>query len=136
MDRHRAMIAEIEAETASTTALTGRKTLSARVLAALLKVRRDAFVRAGEAPYAYDNRPLPIGHNQTISQPFIVAIMTEILDLEAHDIVLEIGTGSGYQAAILAELARQVYTIEAIRQLAAQARTVLARAGCANVEVR
>jgi protein-L-isoaspartate(D-aspartate) O-methyltransferase len=136
MNSHRAMIAEIEAETAATAGLTGRATLSPRVLAALSTVRREAFVPEGEVSYAYDNTPLPIGHHQTISQPFIVAIMTELLDLKADDVVLEVGTGSGYQAAILAELARHVYTIEVIPELAARARAALARAGCANVEVR
>jgi protein-L-isoaspartate(D-aspartate) O-methyltransferase len=130
------MIAEIEAEMAATADLTGRRTLSPRVLAALSKVHRDAFVPEEEAPYAFDNRPLPIGHDQTISQPFIVAIMTELLDLKADDVVLEVGTGSGYQAAILAELAHRIYTLEAIPELAVRSRAALARTGCVNVETR
>jgi protein-L-isoaspartate(D-aspartate) O-methyltransferase len=136
MDSHQEMIAEIEAETAETAALTGRTRLSPRLRAALAKVRRDAFVPGVEAPYAYVNRPLPIGHGQTISQPFIVAIMTELLDLEPDDVVLEIGTGSGYQAAILAELARRVYTIEVIPELAAAARAALQREGYSTIELR
>jgi len=136
MDAHREMIAEIEAEAAATAYSTGRKKLSPPVLAALAKVRREAFVSGSEAPYAYANSPLPIGHGQTISQPFIVALMTELLDLAPGDTVLEVGTGSGYQAAILAELVRQVYTIEVIPELAAGARAALARESCTNVEVR
>jgi protein-L-isoaspartate(D-aspartate) O-methyltransferase len=136
MDARPAMIAEIEAEMAETADLTGRSSLSPRVGAALAKVRREAFVAAPEAPYAYANTPLPIGHGQTISQPFIVAIMTELLDLVPGDVVLEVGTGSGYQAAILAELVRHVYTIEVIPELAAGARSALADEGYASVEVR
>jgi protein-L-isoaspartate(D-aspartate) O-methyltransferase len=130
------MIAEIEAETGETSGLTGRTRLSPRVRAALAKVRREAFVPDAEAPYAYVNAPLPIGHRQTISQPFIVALMTELLDLEPDDVVLEIGTGSGYQAAILAELARRVYTIEVIPELAAAARAALQREGYGTIELR
>jgi len=130
------LIAEIEAETAATAGLTGRKALSPRVHAALEKVRREAFVPDEEQGLAYINAPLPIGHGQTISQPFIVAIMTELLDLAENQTVLEIGTGSGYQAAILAALARRVYTIEVIAPLAESARAALAREGCRNVEVR
>lgn len=130
------MAAEIEAETAETADLTGRTSLSPRVRAALATVRREAFVSESEAPFAYANTPLPIGHGQTISQPFIVAIMTELLDLEPGDTVLEVGTGLGYQAAILAELVRHVYTIEVIPELAAGARAALAREGYTNVEVR
>lgn len=110
--------------------------MSSRLLTALSKVRREAFVPASEAALAYINAPLPIGHGQTISQPFIVAIMTELLDLEPDDVVLEIGTGSGYQAAILAELARKVYGIEIVPDLAENARQALAKEGYHNVEVR
>jgi protein-L-isoaspartate(D-aspartate) O-methyltransferase len=130
------MIAKIEAETAETADLTGRTSLSPRVLAALAKVRREAFVSGGDALYAYTNTPLPIGYGQTISQPFIVAIMTELLDLEPGDTVLKVGTGLGYQAAVLAELVRHVYTIEVILELAAGARAALAREGYTNVEER
>ena len=130
-----ALIAEIEIETAETAPLTGRRKLSARLLAALRKVPRDAFIPEADVALAYVNAPLPIGHGQTISQPFVVAIMTELLDLEPDHCVLEIGTGSGYQAAILAELARQVWSIEVVPDLAATARAALAKAGYGNVEI-
>lgn len=135
-DDKKALIAEISSEVAETAAMTGRKALSPNLLAALSKVRREAFVPEAEAPLAYLNAPLPIGSGQTISQPFIVAIMTELLDLKPGDIVLEIGTGSGYQAAILAELAHQVYSVEVIAKLAESARRALAAEGYHNVEIR
>ena len=97
--------------------------------AALAKVRREAFVAPGSERAAYENRPLPIGHGQTISQPFVVALMTELLDLQPDDNVLEVGTGSGYQAAVLAELAGKVCSIEVIPELAASAAAALAAAG-------
>ncbi len=136
MDGKQALIAEIETDTAETARLTGRKTLSPRVLAAMKKVRREAFVPETEAALAYVNAPLPIGSGQTISQPFIVAIMTELLDIAPEQTVLEIGTGSGYQAAILAELARQVWSVEVVPELAEGARAALAKEGYRNVEVR
>ncbi|MGH7035713.1 MAG: protein-L-isoaspartate(D-aspartate) O-methyltransferase [Stellaceae bacterium] len=136
MSDREALIAEIEGETAETARLTGRAKLSPRVLAALRKVPREAFVLEADLAEAYDNAPLPIGHAQTISQPFIVAIMTELLDIEANQSVLEIGTGSGYQAAILAALAREVSSIEIVPALAERARGTLAKLGCANVEIR
>jgi len=89
-----------------------------------------------ERPSAYDDRPLPIGHGQTISQPYIVAYMTEALDLQPEHTVLEIGTGSGYQAAVLAEIVREVYTVEIIPELAERARHTLAETGYGNVHVR
>jgi protein-L-isoaspartate(D-aspartate) O-methyltransferase len=136
MDDKQALIKELVAETAATADLTGRETLSPRLLAALSKVRREAFVPPSEAQLAYLNTPLPIGHGQTISQPFIVAIMTELLDLEPDDVVLEIGSGSGYQAAILAELARRVFGVELVLELADGARRALAEEGYQNVEIR
>lgn len=135
-DDKRAMLAAIAAETAATAALTGRATLNPRVFDALGRVRRDAFVPTEEAACAYIDAPLPIGHGQTISQPFIVAIMTELLDLTPADVVLEIGTGSGYQAAVLSLLAAQVYGIEIVPELAAAAQRALAAQGYRNVEVR
>ena len=99
---------------------TGRAQLSPRVAAALAKVRREAFVPPRSEGAAYAEAPLPIGHGQTISQPFIVALMTELLDLRADDSVLEVGTGSGYQAAVLAEMAGKVCSIEVIPELAAR----------------
>jgi protein-L-isoaspartate(D-aspartate) O-methyltransferase len=107
-----------------------------RVLAAMAKVPRHRFVPADEQAEAYADSPLPIGHGQTISQPYIVAFMTEALAIEPGDVVLEIGTGSGYQAAVLAELAREVYTIELVPELAARAERTLAALGYKNVHVR
>jgi protein-L-isoaspartate(D-aspartate) O-methyltransferase len=108
----------------------------AAVLEAMRRVPRHLFVPEHERPFAYDDRPLPIGRGQTISQPYIVAYMTEALLLEPSHRVLEIGTGSGYQAAVLAEIARQVYSIEIVPDLADGARLALERAGYRNVEVR
>jgi protein-L-isoaspartate(D-aspartate) O-methyltransferase len=106
------------------------------VLDALLKVPRHKFVPSSSRHFSYENRPLPIGQSQTISQPFIVGYMTEAAEIAPGEKVLEIGTGSGYQAAVLAELAKQVYTIEIIPELAEGARTVLRELGYKNVEVR
>lgn len=136
MEPRRLLLDEIERETAQTAGWTGRAGLSARVRDALLRVRREAFVPPHEASNAYCNAALPIGYGQTISQPFVVAIMTELLDLSPDAVVLEVGTGSGYQAAVLAALARQVYTIEVVPELAAGARAALHREGFANVELR
>jgi protein-L-isoaspartate(D-aspartate) O-methyltransferase len=108
----------------------------ARVLQALASVPREEFVPADQRPYAYEDRPLPIGHDQTISQPSLVALMTELLKLKPGDKVLEIGTGSGYQAAILAKLTDQVYTIEIIPELAKTAQATLTRLGCKSVKVK
>lgn len=106
------------------------------VLAAMRKVPRHLFIPDAARREAYEDHPVPIGFGQTISQPFIVAYMTEQLQLAPTDKVLEIGTGSGYQAAILAELAREVYTIEIIPELAARARATLEALGYRNVHVR
>jgi protein-L-isoaspartate(D-aspartate) O-methyltransferase len=135
-DDRRALIAEIETDFAATAHLTGRRAPSARLRAALGKVRRDAFVPSGAANLAYVNAPLPIGSGQTISQPYIVAIMTELLDLKRGDRVLEIGTGSGYQAAILAELAEKVYSVEVVPALARKARAALDQEGYCGIETR
>jgi protein-L-isoaspartate(D-aspartate) O-methyltransferase len=108
----------------------------AAVLEAMRRVPRHLFVPEHDRPFAYDDRPLPIGRGQTISHPYIVAYMTEALLLEPSHRVLEIGTGSGYQAAVLAEIARQVYSIEIVPDLADGARLALERAGYRNVEVR
>ena len=130
------LLNEIEAEFRETARWTGRTSLSQRVAAVLRKVTRELFVPAGSEQAAYENRPLSIGHGQTISQPFIVALMTELLDLEPEHKVLEIGTGSGYQAAVLAELGGKVYSIEVIPELAARAGAVLAAEGYFNIELR
>lgn len=104
-----------------------------RVLAAMARVPRERFVLPGDQHLAYEDRPLPIGHDQTISQPFIVALMTEALELTGSEKVLEIGTGSGYQTAILAELARLVVTVERLPALAEAAKKVLDSLGYTNI---
>ena len=105
------------------------------VIAAMLKVPRHMFVPDDMVPYAYDDYPLPIGEGQTISQPYIVALMTELLEPKPTDVVLEIGTGSGYQAAVLAQIVKKVYSIERISKLAEFARKNLRMLGINNVEV-
>lgn len=115
---------------------TGRAEFAAPVMAAMARVPRHKFVPPDEVPYAYENRPLPIGYGQTISQPYIVALMTDLTQVGPGDVVLEIGTGSGYQAAILAELAQAVYTMEIIEPLAVQAGERLGRLGYAKVQAR
>jgi protein-L-isoaspartate(D-aspartate) O-methyltransferase len=127
------MVQEIAAMTTDTGFETGRTALDERVLAAMRKVERHKFVPPGEVVNAYQNRPLPIGHGQTISQPYIVALMTDLMRVERNHTVLEIGTGSGYQAAILAELAKAVYTIEIIEPLGKQAQERLQNLGYRNV---
>jgi protein-L-isoaspartate(D-aspartate) O-methyltransferase len=116
--------------------IAGRDVTDKRVLEAMTKVPRHLFVPLGEERYAYDDRPLPIGHGQTISQPYIVGLMTELARLDKDDVVLEIGTGSGYQAAVLSVLARQVYTIEYIEPLGREAQGRLKSLGYANVGVK
>ncbi len=118
------------------TQIAGRGIRDPRVLAAMRKVPRHLFVPPAEAASAYDDRPLPIGSDQTISQPYVVAFMTEQLRLTGKERVLEIGTGSGYQAAILAELAAKVYSIEIRPELAREAAERLKALGIRNVEVR
>jgi len=104
------------------------------VMTAMEQVPRNEFVPNAYLDAAFDNGPLPIGHGQTISQPYIVALMTDMLELEADDTVLEIGTGSGYQTAVLSQLCKQVYTIEYIPALADMARARLQRLGYDNIE--
>jgi protein-L-isoaspartate(D-aspartate) O-methyltransferase len=132
----RRLIAEIEEEARETQFWTGRARYSERVMTALETVPRHEFVLPEDQPYAYVNRPRGIGHGQTISQPYIVALMTDLLDLEPTHRVLEIGTGCGYQAAVLAELAGRVFTVETFEELALTASARLARLGYGNVEVR
>jgi protein-L-isoaspartate(D-aspartate) O-methyltransferase len=135
-ERRRELLAEIAAEMELTADSTGRSALGERVARALAEVPRHEFVPGPEQPYAYYNNALPIGHGQTISQPFIVALMTELLDPAPDHVVLEIGTGSGYQAAVLAKLVRHVYSIEVVPELAASARETLRRLGYGNVTVK
>jgi protein-L-isoaspartate(D-aspartate) O-methyltransferase len=116
--------------------IAGRDVTDKRVLEAMTKVPRHLFVFPGEERDAYDDRPLPIGHGQTISQPYIVALMTELARVRKEDVVLEIGTGSGYQAAVLSVLASQVYSIEYIEALGREARERLKSLGYNNVEVK
>jgi protein-L-isoaspartate(D-aspartate) O-methyltransferase len=110
--------------------------ISDTVMASLKTVKRHELVPLPERRFAYENRPLPIGYGQTISQPYIVALMTELIEPDADDVVLEVGTGSGYQAAILAELVDHVYSIEIIDALATRAKSDLARLGYKNITTR
>jgi len=114
----------------------GKTALDDRVLTAMSKVPRHEFVPIEVQPYAYLNRPLPIGFDKTISQPLMVAVMTDLLEIKLDEVVLEIGTGLGYQSAVLAELAGKVYTVEVIDELAQRAEQRLKREGYTNVEVR
>ena len=136
MDPRERMIAAIEEDTRETAEWTGREVLTPRTLEAMRAVRREAFIPLAAAGRAYENRPQAIGHEQTISQPFIVALMTDLLELKPEHVVLEVGTGSGYQAAVLARLARQVFSVEVIGELAERARAVLRAEAIGNVEVR
>lgn len=136
MNRRQTMIEEIAAEAEATADYTGRAAFDRRVMAALASVPRHEFVPPVEETYAYVNSALPIGHGQTISQPYVVALMTDLLDPRPDHSVLEIGAGSGYQAAILSELVRQVYSIEVIPELAAEASERLRRLGYRNVSVK
>lgn len=130
------MVEEVLSDAAATSAYSGRAALSQSVIAAMQKVERHRFVPSGLAAVAYLNRPLPIGYGQTISQPFIVALMTDLMEVRAGDKVLEIGTGSGYQAAILAEMANSVYSIEIIAPLGRESGELLKSLGYRNVKTR
>lgn len=134
--RRERMIAEIIQLVLETRHETGRAALDARVIAALRKVERHRFVPQEYATQAYDNRPLAIGQGQTISQPFIVALMTDLLGVGPGDKVLEVGTGSGYQAAVLAEIVGNVYSIEIVEALGREAARALAASGYRNVFTR
>ncbi len=136
MQTHQTMMEAIMAEVHATAYATGRGNLSPGVIKAMQQAPRHEFVPENMRKLAYANEPLPIGHGQTISQPYIVAIMTELLSLKDTDTVLEIGTGCGYQAAVLACLAAQVYTLEVVEELAAEASARLARLGFDNIDVR
>jgi len=116
--------------------ITGKADLDDRVMDAIAKVPRHEFVPVEVQPVSYANVPLPIGHGKTISQPFIVAVMTDLLNVRREDSVLEIGTGLGYQAAVLAELAGTVYSVELIEELAKSAKRRLERQGYTNIQLR
>ena len=130
------LVEQISQDVIDTRAYIGKSSLDDRVMRVIGLVGRHRFVPANLQSQAYENRPLPIGYGQTISQPYIVALMTDLLDPEPDDVVLEIGTGSGYQAAVLSRLVSQVYSIEIIPELAESASTRLKRLGFSNVEVK
>ena len=132
----RRLLEEIEVEARDTKSWTGRERFSERVMTAMAKVPRHEFVLPEDVDYAYINRPRDIGRGQTISQPYIVAVMTDLLDLKEDDRILEIGAGSGYQAAVLAEIAGHVYSVETVEALAESARKRLSRLGYDNVHIR
>ncbi len=134
-ERHQ-MVDEIEQLSRLVAPETGHAGFDPRVLDAMRKVPRHEFVPPAQSRSAYRNRPLAIGGGQTISQPYIVALMTDLLGLKPGDNVLEIGTGSGYQAAVLAQLAKDVYTIEIVESLGRSAAQTLARLGYANVHAK
>jgi protein-L-isoaspartate(D-aspartate) O-methyltransferase len=130
------LVAEVDAMYAETRAETGLAAMAPRVRAALGKVERHRLVPPDQAHLAYRNHPLPIGHGQTISQPYIVALSADLIAPEPHHVVLEVGTGSGYQAAVLAEIVRQVCTIEIVEALGREAESRLGALGYRNIEVR
>jgi protein-L-isoaspartate(D-aspartate) O-methyltransferase len=130
------MVDEIVAHVRMTAEATGKHELARRVVAALCKVQRHEFVPVELRGFAYVNSPLPIGYNKTISQPFINALMTDLLEAGPEHVVLEVGTGMGYQAALLAELAGRVYSVEIIEELSAEAKKRLGALGYKNVSLR
>lgn len=132
----KAMLNEIEAEVRYTRDAIGKDALDPRVMQALCDVPREEFVPATERIAAFYNGPLPIGYGQTISQPYIVALMTDLLDPQPEDVMLEVGCGSGYQAAVLSRLVRHVYSVEIVEPLAREARARLERLKYENVSVR
>ncbi|MCD4667940.1 MAG: protein-L-isoaspartate(D-aspartate) O-methyltransferase [Sulfurimonas sp.] len=136
-DKQRKKLIEIiKQEVKNTSEYLGKDKLDKRVIDAINSVPRHKFVPFYSRLYAYKNRPLPIGHGQTISQPYIVAIMTDLLNLKQSDRVLEIGTGSGYQAAIAAQIVKEVYSIEVIESLGLEARKRLNQLGYNNIKTR
>jgi protein-L-isoaspartate(D-aspartate) O-methyltransferase len=130
------MLLDIEGECRLASSLTGISAFPEKIMNVMAEVPRDEFVPVSMKTLAFENRPLSIGEGQTISQPFIVALMTHLLDPEKDDVILEIGTGSGYQAAVLSKLVRKVYSIEIIPSLAEIAAERLFRLGYEKVEVR
>jgi protein-L-isoaspartate(D-aspartate) O-methyltransferase len=135
-EERREMVAAIRVIAQHLAAETGKAIQDDRVLRAMAKVPRHEFVPVEVKPYACLNRPLPIGFDKTISQPLMVAVMSDLLELQPDDVVLEIGTGLGYQSAVLAELAGKVYSVEIIEELAQRAMQRLKREGYANIDVR
>ncbi|MCI0429752.1 MAG: protein-L-isoaspartate(D-aspartate) O-methyltransferase [Rhodospirillales bacterium] len=135
-DERAALLFEIAAEAAATASYTGRTTFSPEVMAAIARVPRERFVERGQEALAYVNGPLPIGYGQTISQPYIVALMTDLLDLRPGHRVLEIGTGSGYQTAVLAELGAEVFGLEIVPELARRSAERLQALGYRGLHLR
>ena len=133
---HQDMLDAIDRSVRESADYTGRETLSERVMNAMATVRREEFVLPEYRHLAYRNTPLPIEAGQTISQPLIVALMTDLLDPQPDDVIFEVGTGSGYQAAVLAHLVKHVYTVEIVEELADDAADTLERLGYDNVTVR
>jgi protein-L-isoaspartate(D-aspartate) O-methyltransferase len=130
------MVAEVAAMYVETRFETGLGAMSPAVRAAMAKVERHKLIPSGQEKLAYRNHPLPIGHGQTISQPYIVALSSDLIAPEPHHVVLEVGTGSGYQAAVLAEIVKQVYSIEIVESLGKEADKRLRAMGYRNIEVR
>ena len=132
------LVVEIERNASDTSNWTGRASFSKTTMAAMASVPREKFVQPGYEVAAFVNRPQPIGHGQTISQPYIVALMTDLLDLKGDEKVLEVGSGSGYQAAVLAEILRagKVYTVEVVPALADLAKRRLIKLGYSNVMLK
>ena len=131
----RQMIAEVVADAVFLTQQIGKSSFDARVIEVMGRIPRHEFVPVELQAYSYINSPLPVGYGKTVSQPFIIALMTDLLDPHAEDTVLEVGAGVGYQAAILAELVKQVYSIDIIEELALETRKRLERLGYRNIEV-
>lgn len=131
----RQMIAEVVADVVFLTSQLGKSALASRVIEVMGRIPRHEFVPVELQAYSYINSPLPIGYGKTVSQPFIIALMTDLLEPQAADTVLEVGAGVGYQAAILSELVKQVYSIEIIEELALETRRRLQRLGYGNVEI-
>ena len=132
----RQLVREIAEEALLVGPWTGRAVLDARVMAAIGKVPRHEFVPAEMRPYAYLNRPIPVAHGETVSQPYIVALMIDLAGIDKGDTVLEIGTGAGYRASVLAELGADIYTMEIVPELEADARALIDRLGYGNVHTR
>lgn len=136
MNDLQSMLKDIEMETRLTQYHTGKDTLDSRVMTAMQQVPRHKFLPTELCSHAYDNSPMPIGSRQTISQPYIVALMSDLLNTKPTDRILEIGTGSGYQAAVLSCLVEQVYSVEIIENLATTARNRLTKLGYHNINLR
>jgi protein-L-isoaspartate(D-aspartate) O-methyltransferase len=136
MSDRKKMLRDIEMEVDFTRRYIGKDALDGRVMQAISKVPRHEFVAPDMRKAAYENGPLPIGHGQTISQPYIVALMTDLLEPQPDDVILEVGTGSGYQAAVLSRLVRRVYSMEIVSALSERAQTILRQQGYDNVECR